>query len=142
MTAPWHAALLTSAATALVAPAGLAAAAPAESVRFSSIVTLAKRIVVARGRFSVAGAITDTGRIVDQVKNVRGDLHIIRKLTGKKGAVRMRVRATVSTDGRMQCRWRILSATRSYARLRRRGTCWGRMNVRRIRLVMGGGISR
>ena len=128
----------------LVVAAAATAAAPADRdvVRFQVATTLAASNVAARGTFSASGAIRDAGRVVDQVKNVRGTLQIVRKLRGRKGTLRLRVVTTVKTDGRVRGRWRITAATGDYRGLRGSGTCWGRTSVHRVRHVLAGRIDR
>ena len=136
---------VSAAALALLGVAASAGAAPTaerEPVRFRVSVTVAESNVAARGRFSATGAVRDSGRVVDQLKNVRGKLQIIRKLRGRKGTLRVRVLVNVDTEGRAEGSWRIVAGTGAYRRLRGSGTCWGRSSFGRLRHVMGGRVTR
>ena len=126
----------------LATSAAGARASEGELVHFRVTVTLAESNVAARGRFVASGAVRDSGRVVDQVKNVRGRLQIIRKLRGRNGTLRLRIVTTVRTDGRVRGGWRIVAGTGAYSELRGSGTCWGRMSFGRVRHVMGGRIVR
>lgn len=88
-----------------------------------------------RGRFTIAGAISDRGRFVDKFEGIHppNGPHV-RTLRGAKGTIQMMVARTKQ--------WRITNGTNAYAGLRGQGTQQGHYAGNGIDATMIGTVSR
>jgi hypothetical protein len=75
--------------------------------------------VAARGRFTISGVITDTGRVTDY-RTVKGATVLIRRTAvGARGAITFLI--TIQLGGSGPAPWSVTSATRAYQGLHGRG---------------------
>jgi hypothetical protein len=95
---------------------------------------------VGRGRFTLSGVLSDSGRFVDYVGISGGGLSIRRILFGSKGTIRVRV--TVSPDPFEPTTWKIIKGTKAYAGLRGQGGETGGAEGGSINVTMRGTVSQ
>ena len=92
---------------------------------------------VARGCFTISGAISDRGRAVDRAAS---GLTIVRTLVGTKGTIWITIGG--QAVGFRQNHWTITKGTKAYAGLRGQGAERGLFLASRIDVVMTGTVSR